>query len=226
MIFARYKGAAVDGFTPGKTYIARPEMEGSSVVGFGFLEIRDDSDRLFRVYPEKGQFDFLEEVYIVALRKTEFVKSGEVLVVDDAEDTPMKTRLRVKGRRWVDSKDYQILDRTNMGPGVVVCDKGDGAWVRVSRTDEALWIVTERDSSPCSNFRPPDEFLFPVSVPEDGGAGELLYEPLVTCLMAPEGDLTVGKRYRLVRTCSGGLWAVLNDYGEERDYLAERFRMG
>ena len=223
MIFARYKGAATEGFTPGRTYVARPEMDGSSVVGFEFLEMRDDSDRLQRVWPEKGQFEYLEEVYVVALRKTELAEAGEVLVADDAEDTPTQRKLKVNGEGMVDARDFVVLDGTNVAPRIVVCDRSDGAWVKVARTDEALWLMTDIDE----RFRSPEEFLFPVSAPAEGGPGELMYEPMVVCVMATgEADLTAGRRYRLVRTRQDGLWAVRNDAGEEKAYLAGRFRMG
>lgn len=218
MIFARYKGAEKEGFTPGRVYVAKPEMDGSSMVGFGFLEVVDDLGRVVRTVPGKDGFEYLEQVYAVVTRPFEDFSVGEVLALADASED--RKQFEVMGVGFHEADDMEVLDGTNVFPGVMVCDlQDDGRWKKVKRVDGALWVVVEGGSS---RFRSPEEFRFPVS--DDG---DMLVEPILTCLMATgEPGLTAGKRYYLLRTRSDGLWVVRDDKGEEKPYLAGRFKLG
>lgn len=218
MIFARYKGAARNGFMSGKTYVARPEMDGQSVVGFGFVELVDDHGEIVRVDPNKEQFEYLEEVYVVARQSFEDILAGEVLVADDA--TEDKSKLSVKGLGFRAASDLVVLDGTNVFPGVVACDESTGEWKKLLRVDEALWVMPEGGTM----MRSPEEFRFAVSQTD----GELMMEPLVTCVDV-EGldELTSGKRYYLVVSFRDkGMVSVRNDRGVLEEYAMDRFRMG
>jgi len=83
MIFARYKGNGKQ-FTPGKVYLATPEMNDAEMVGFKFLMIDSDSGPAIRVTPEDDSFEYLEEIYAVAVRPVEDLDPGEVVVINDA----------------------------------------------------------------------------------------------------------------------------------------------
>lgn len=218
MIFARYKGAAKNGFTTGKTYIAKPEVDDQAAVGFGFIEVVDDHGATVRVDPEKDQFEYVDEVYVVAVRPFEDVVAGDVLVADDADGD--RAKLNVKGMGYRAASDLAVLDGTNVFPGVVLCDLSTGEWVKVSRVDEALWVVLDGSSTK----RSPEEFRFAVSEVD----GEVMTEPLATCV--DESDdymLTKGRRYYLVFSLVGGvLVLVKNDCGELAAYFRARFRMG
>jgi len=218
MIFARYKGAAKNGFTPGRTYVSNAELDSPSVVFSGFVEIIDDHGVTVRVDPEKEQFEYLSEVYVVVVNEFEGYKRGSVLVVDDADEDRVK--FNVQGYGYRAASDLVILDGTNVFPGVVACDESTGEWKKLLRVDEALWVMPEGGSV----MRSPEEFTFAVS-DEDG---ELMMEPLVTCVETFNfGLVTKGKRYYLMVTNRGlGMVTIVNDAGVLEMYNADRFRMG
>lgn len=214
MIFARYKGAEADGFTAGRTYVAKPEMDDRELVGFGFVEVCNDRGEVVKVDPEQGQFEFVDEVYAVARKPLEDVARGEVVVVEDASEDRLQFVVKGSGFWKVDM--LVVLDGTNLSPGTSVCDRG--RWVKVSRVDEAMWIVVDGEDA----FRSPEEFRFAVSEEE----GELMVEPLVTCVMSQGKRLTAGRRYYLVESLSDGGVKLLDDDGALVECLADRFKMG
>ena len=218
MIFARYKGTERAGFTRGRTYLAKPEMEDKGLVGFGFLEVTDDGGIPARFDPEKEMFEFVEEVYAVVLSPMEGLERGEVVLCDDASDD--RTQLSVKGSGFWKADRLEVLDGTNVFPGLVVCHGATGRWVRVSRVDEALWVSPEG----WAEMRSPEEFRFAVS---EGDEPELMLGPFVRCVRA-EGcaDLTLGNRYCLVESGKDGGVVVRDDQGVVGEYSADRFRMG
>ena len=142
MMFARYKGAR-PGLTEGKVYIAKPQIEDNSMVGLGHLDIQDDDGKIIQIHPEdrtSGQFEFLEEIYAVAIEPFDGFVVGDVVVLSDATDSQQGILYNVKGSGYRDSASVCILDRTNVYPGVVVMEISTGNWVKVRMVDEALWV--------------------------------------------------------------------------------------
>lgn len=247
MIFARYIGAE-KGFTTGKVYPAKPEVESSDAVRFGFIELTNDAGEKVRVRPrvemveqpdgraiwaDRYDFEFLEEVYAVVVTPFDDLKKGQVVVVDEMETfegtkndggTWGRLVFGVKGVGFRSSDGLVLLDRTNVFPGLVVLEEGTGKWVRIKSVDECLWVVTEDRPE----RRSPEEFLF--SVDKDG---DLQVEPLVECVDDTGGGelgIVKGKHYRLlrqemeVRDGNYMVW-IVNDLGQETGYLASRFRV-
>jgi hypothetical protein len=178
----------------------------------------DDHGTTVKVDPEKEQFEYLDEVYVVARKRFEDIDAGEVLVADDASED--KSKLSVKGLGFRAADDLVVLDGTNVFPGVVVCDQSTGSWKKLLRVDEALWVMPEGGSM----MRSPEEFRFAVSQTD----GELMMEPLVTCVDVDGlAELTPGKRYYLVASLlDKGMVEVRNDRGVLEEYAVDRFRMG
>lgn len=197
-------------FTPGKVYLARPDMDGSETVCLDWFEVRTDDGVLVRLKSDDGAFEFLEEVYAVVLRHPVFGSlPGEVVVLDDADDS----LLSVKGKGLHQSDNFVILDRTNVFPGLVVLDS-TGQWKKVMRVDECLWIMVDGSDI----YRSPEEFRFAVS------GDDILVEPIVQCIMADgEPYLTKGKYYRLQWTKDSGTMVLHDDSGEIREFMSERF---
>ena len=220
MMFARYKGSRM-GMTEGKIYIAKPQMEENSVVGLSRLSVRDDDGKVVSVDPESGQFEFLSEVYAVVVKPFDGFLEGEVVVLDDAT---MKSHncdeilYSVKGLGCRNASSVNLLDRSNVYPGVTVMETVTGNWVKVRMVDEALWLRVG-DSEV---MRSPEEFRFAVA------DGDLMSEPVVKCLDASgEPNLTVG-RYYVVQTTmmASGCIVVRNDRGDIETYLENRFKLG
>jgi len=216
MIFARYKGATKTGLTEGKIYIALPEMDGQSVVGLDFLEIRDDDGRTIRIIPTKSQFEFLEEAYAVVVRPFDGFRVGTVVVVSDAQQLNDKMMLNIKNLGYHMMDDLILLDRTNVFPGLYLLDIKKQQWVKIQMVDEALWVVPEGENE----MRSLENFRFAVS------DGEILCEPVVTCVdTTGEPDLTKGRVY-VLKNEGPDVVGVVNDAGVLKIYLADRFRMG
>jgi hypothetical protein len=216
MLFVRYKGIPDlpsdrgKRFTPGKVYLARPDMDGSETVCLDWFEVTTDDGSKVRLKPDDGEFEFLEEVYAVVLRLPIFGSlPGEVVVLDDADDR----LLSVKGKGLCQADNFLILDRTNVFPGLIVLD-ATGQWKKVMRVDECLWMMVDGSDT----YQSPEDFRFAVS------GNDILVEPIVQCIMADgEPHITKGKYYRLQWTKNMGMMVLHDDLGEIREFMSERF---
>ena len=224
MSFARYAGAAkgIYDLVPGKVYRAKSAMGGSASGGgmsvmvpgmSGWLHVTVDGLK-------EGKWEVAEKAYAVVLRADlEDFDKGEVAVVTDwSEDG----KLEVEGLGYVAQDGLELLDRTNVFPGIRVMETwgGTGLWKRVVAVDDALWVRVNGE------FKSPEEFVFPVS-----WDGDLLTEPLVTCLstqwaFSEQKGLTKGRKYYLEQTEKEGKVVVTADDGKTWAYPGELFRMG
>lgn len=212
MIFARYRGLAGDGnFTKGKTYLARPQLDGTDAVDFDSLYMIDNDGKRIVIDPDNERFEYFEKVYAVLLREVKERPQGSVVVADEiSQDGDL---LRVRDIGYLKMKILEILDETNLVPGMWVMDMKTGIWTMVERVDERMWIMPDG----FSKMRSPDEFCFAVS------DGDLVVEPLVRCIdnEGTEG-LTVGALYRLTMS-KDGMVGIVNDEEHNMSYLETRF---
>lgn len=221
MIFIR-NTLKLDNVTLGKVYPAKPEIESGNTVNFGIIELTDDNGKTMRITPSTSMandhpgFEFLQEVYAVVVKPFEDFNKGEVVVVDDADITGDGVLFyRVIGTGFQHADSMVLLDQTNVIPGMLIRDNNTGFWVKVKSVDECLWVVVEGVSGRCS----PDGFKFAVD-----GDGDILIEPTVVCVdKTGYTDLTVGKRYQLLQEHDNELSLLINDLGEEKWYLSNRF---
>jgi len=216
MIFARYKGASKE-LTEGKVYVARPEMDEKSMVGFGFLNATDDAGKPIRIDPNSEQWEFLSEVYAVVVRPFEGFVGGEVVVVDDA-DINGSCLYNIKGLGYRSASGLILLDRTNVFPGMMVMEKTTGCWKKIRTVDEGLGVSVDGSDG----RRSPDDFRFAVA------DGDVLMEPVVTCVDTTGlADLTEGRYYVLTKTDPDGRYVMLaDDSGSVGEFMPERFKMG
>ena len=236
MIFARYIGTDKR-FTVGKVYLAKPEFEDSSIANFGFIEVDDDSGERVRVnrrakmVPSEGRmifehrwdFEFLEEVYAVVTKPFNNLMVSQVVVVEDvAESTEgNKTGLlfSIKGKGFLNSDGFVILDHTNVYPGVMILDLRDGVWGKIRTVDECLWVTVDGGGP----RRSPEYFRF--AIDRDG---DIMVEPKVECIdAAGVQGLTKGNFYYIVREkmeSNQRMLVVVSDVGLEVGYFDDRFR--
>lgn len=218
MIFAKYKGpmAAGENLTLGKIYVGLPEMEDDDTVDFGFFTIVDDTGGTIKTTVAEGKCDYLQSVYAVlvsdTVAKAQGARLGEVVVVEAISGDHEFVRLAGDGCWKLDN--FEILDKTNLYPDMVVLDKWSGEWVRVVMVNESMHIST------VGAFRPPTEFRFAVS------GGSVLSRPCVVCFSDSGQALTRGNHYCLTKTSDGAVtfYMVINDDGKEVEYLADRFK--
>lgn len=220
MIFARYTGPDINGggyFFPGKIYFGKPEIEEEDVVSMDFITIKDENGKPFRVFPNEGRFEFLDEVYAVALHPLDEYEAGDVMTLDGGEING-DIFVHIKGFALRKASDVEVLDKTNVNPGIVIQDLNTGIWQPIGRVDECLWVVVQGQDT----FRAPTEFKFVVS-----HDGELMSLPMVKCINI-DGiqGLTEGKIYMLKRTSRDGNYIIDNDEGIEESYLPSRFKIG
>lgn len=201
--------------TPGKIYFGKPDLDDAEISDLDWFELTDDAGKVARLKPEDGRFEFPNEVYAVALEPFGDFERGEVVTVDDVSSEGNFVSVQGVGYRRVES--VVVLDRTNLFPGVAVMDGSTGCWREVVAVDECMWIAIE----PRGIQRAPTEFRFAVA------DGEVMIKPLVKCVSAEgEPGLTVGKRYYLKKVGRDGIWTVMSDDGEEREYSQDRFIWG
>jgi hypothetical protein len=218
MIFAKYKGPLAEGenLTVGKIYVGVPEMDDDDTVDFGFFTIEDDMGRGIRTTVAEGKFEYLSQAYAVVVGApmvdARMAKLGDAIEVGAIAGD--KEFIRVKDDGCWKLSNFEILDKTNLYPDMVILDLKTNQWVRVSAVNESMWISTGEV------FRPPTEFKFAVS------DGSVLVRPCVVCVTDSADGLTKGKHYYLTKASLGAnnFYAVINDDGKEAEYLAERFK--
>ena len=218
MIFAKYKGPTETGesLTLGKIYIGVPDMDDDDTVDFGFFDIEDDAGKKVRATVADGKFEYLSQVYAVVVGEpivqAKMAKFGDVIEIDAIAGDKEFVRVRRDGC-W-NTSNFEILDKTTLYPDMTVLALKTGLWVRVSMVNESMWISTGAE------FRSPLGFRFAVS------DGSILVKPCVICVNDEGQSLTKGKRYYLSHTLTGAttFYTVVNDAGQESEYLAERFK--
>lgn len=235
MIFARCvraeKGA---GLTVGRIYIANPEFDMSDVTSFRSIEVMSDTGEKIKVVLPSAEerdggvsplcdFEFLEEVYAVVTKKlpSDEFKIGQVVVVEDVEffqpdGTWSRLVYEVKGFGFRSSHCLVLLDHTNVMPGMTLKREATGGWVKVRAVDECLWVMLEGETQ---GRHSPEEFLFGVD-----SDGDILISPVMECIMGDGKSLTTGNLYYPLRDGQNGCVVVVNDNGEEAEYLTSRFK--
>lgn len=212
MIFARYigeDGPAEPCLTPGKIYLADNGGGTTDVLDDSTVALTDDCGNRVKVDTSAGQFEFLAEVYAVVVRMVGNYDKGQAVVVTDADDAG--EYFQVDGR-YYKATNFELLDRTNLRPGIMVQMPGSGKWVKVMSVTEKMELrVGERDLLPT-------DFRFAV------GNGGVLAEPMVKCVSdeGTNGELTVDCLYRVVGTEETTLQLV-NNHGKTESYLLSRF---
>ena len=215
MIFVRFKGPSIGPgrFSEGKVYFARPEVNAGNTLGLDELEVVDDEDSRIRMDPDKGLFEFLDEVFAVIVHPFDEYEVGEVVILDEiGTDGDF---IRVKGTGYRQVSDVSILDRTTLYPGVCVMELATGRWHEVSSVDECMWLTIKG----ADRGRAPTEFRFLVS------GGDIQMEPIVECIDDTGSEwLKAGHFYRLVQMdWDEGTVLILNESGQEEEFLASRF---
>ena len=89
-----------------------------------------------------------------------------------------------------------------------------GDWKKITRLDENVNLCLSDEPEGCVHA--PFHYMFPVG--NDG----ILAEPILTCIKPEEGELTLGRLYSPLHE-GDGLVTVVNDAGEEKPYMTERF---
>lgn len=208
MIFARYIGPEAPNWTRGKIYFALPGFEDQTAVDDEEICLQDDHGDWQEVKTAAGWFSFPACVYAVCLKPLGTLVKGEVVKVCNVSDEFFE----VDGHGYLQSSHFEILDLTNVAVGNMVRDAG--TWKKITRLDENVNFALEVTQG--SKLYAPTFFVFPVS--SDG----ILAEPILTCVKPEEGELTAGRSYSPLHE-EDGLVTVVNDAGEEKLYMLERF---
>jgi hypothetical protein len=146
MFFALYMGGKNKSggkFTKGRIYLAG-EGYHHDAVKVDDVATEDDEGRKVQLDLEDGTFTFLEEVFAVWLGegpRPDGLNPGEVCVLDDAYlegDVPM---VNVKSVGYRKLEYFEILDHTNMYPGVYVQDNVAGEWREILYVDDCFWFL-------------------------------------------------------------------------------------
>lgn len=223
MIFARYIGGGGPGsFVKKKTYVIQKE-EGDAVNLNDVCILDEEGERVCFNPEEDHRFEFCEKVFGVLLKEFRGLpwKRGKVVVIDDAASSKKGTFFGVEspGKEvFLDDSYFQILDHSNIVPGMEVKDVETGAWLRIERVSGAMWVQVHGSD----DLRPLTDYQLAVS------DGEIDMIRLAKCINdAGISTLTKDKQYRVVceRECiRGGSWIEIeSDDGCIYIYDVERF---
>jgi len=212
IIFARYIGPEAPNWTKGKIYFAMPGFEQQTAVDAEDIRLQDDDSKWQEVKTNSMLFVFPRCVHAACLKPIGSLVKGEVVRVCNMSDEFFS----VDGHGYLQADHFEILDLTNVAVGNMVRDAG--TWKKITRLDEAvnLCLSDAPEGMQGSELHAPTYFVFPVS--SDG----ILAEPILTCIKPEAGELTVGRSYSPLQE-EDGLVTVVNDLGEEKQYMTERF---
>lgn len=211
MIFTRYigeEGRIEPCLTPGKVYMA-DNGGASDALDDTVVSLVNDCGERVAIPTGDGKFEFLAEVYAVVVRAVANYERGQVVIVADADDDGY---FQVDGR-FFKSDSFEVLDRTNLRPGIMVEMLASHEWVKVTSVSETMQMrVGDRDCLP-------SDFRFAV------GNGGVLMEPMVKCVSSEglDGELTVGCLYRVLSANENDTLKIINNNGKPDIYMASRF---
>lgn len=216
MIFARCIDESEDKcLTPGKVYLAQSGLAGESAYDAEVVTLVNDCGERVNVRTGDGRFEFLPQVYAVCVRPAGNWDLGDVGLVDDADEDG--EFFRVNGA-YMKADCFELLDQTNVRPGVCVMLRSTGAWLRITSVNERLECTLDGEGG--GIMHPPCDFRFAV------GGGGIMAEPRVLCVNANDtgGKLTEGRLYLVGCTLENGTRLLVRDNtGEMGGYLASRF---
>jgi hypothetical protein len=214
VIFARYIGPEAPNWTKGKIYFAMPGFEQQTAVDAEDIRLQDDDSTWQEIKTEARLFVFPSCVHAVCLKPLGSLVKGEVVRVCNMSDEFFS----VDGHGYLQADHFEILDWTNVAVGNTVREVSTGHWKKITRLDEAvnLCLSDAPDGMQGSELHAPTYFVFPV------GSDGILAEPILTCIKPEAGELTVGRSYSPLQE-EEGLVTVVNDLGEEKQYMMERF---
>jgi hypothetical protein len=210
MIFARYIGPEAPNWTKGKIYFALPGFEEQTAVDAEDIRLQDDHGAWQEVKTAARWYVFPSCVYAVCLKPLGSLVKGEVVKVCNVSDEFFS----VDGHGYLQADHFEILDLTNVAVGNTVREISTGDWKKITRLDESVNLCLSDEPEGCVHT--PTFFVFPVG--NDG----ILAEPILTCIKPEEGELTLGRSYSPLHE-EDGLVTVVNDAGEEKLYMTERF---
>jgi len=146
MFFALYMGGKRESggtFTKGKIYLAG-EGYHHDAVKVDDVAVEDDEGNKIRLDLDDGTFTFFNEVFAVWLGEgpqPDSLNPGEVCVLDNAYLEDGKPMVNVKDVGYRKLEYFEILDHTNMYPGVFVQDNVTGEWHEILYVDECFWLL-------------------------------------------------------------------------------------
>jgi len=211
MKFMRCTALTTEGeFTVGRIYAVKDEMETDAKTDDRFMIVDDNDERLKMKYSDRC-FERVMTVYGVWVCEDGNFDAGEVLSITGVDGQ----FLEVAGYGYFGGDCIELLDATNLRPGIVVCDEENGQWRKVSRVDEDFNVSI--DGNP-EEFRSVAGFSLAVV---DGAVVDF---PVLYCIDAngKPGELTVGESYLPVAR-EGAIVTLKNDAGEEKGYGMDRF---
>jgi hypothetical protein len=216
MIFAIFRGNkdkdGLGSFTAGRLYVASPEVDDCQVIEIKKLHVTDDNGDSIWIEPNNERFDYPQEVYGVVLKEIGNMSTGDVVVVDGADDGGKFASVR--GIGYIRSDNIQLLDMTIVKPRMWVHNKRSLRWERIRRVDECMRILTDQED----DMLDPQNFCFPII---DGDLGTV---PFLRCVDAH--GITGVNEGGIYRACglddSGGL-VVEDDEGNERSFHPDHF---
>jgi len=143
MMFVRHNGnrSGEGRFTKGKTYVAGIFEEGAAV-SLGSMTLTDDSGREVREGTESGRLDFMQFVYAVVVKPSNGLRLGDVVRLDETSPDGKMFRLGGVGCYYATDM-FEILDWTNVVPGMRVMMLSSSEWVTVERINESIWLFLE-----------------------------------------------------------------------------------
>lgn len=215
MIFARYKGPLNDTrFIFGKLYPADESYSSSSVQDADHIRVTTETGQKVMVKTEDGFFEYFSKVYAAVVRPVAVFERGQVVLISDSDD--VGEYYKVDNGNFYRSSTFELLDKTNVVPGIFVLNIKSGCWMKVLRVDELLNLA---GADGC--MKPVVDFRFAV------GNGGILNEPMLKCINCTgvENELTEGHFYRVESVPFGenNIVHVQNNLGVSALYLTTRF---
>jgi len=192
MKFARYAqtNEGPHAFTIGKIYLAYETAKHEGSADYSRFTITNDDEERVTIETDNNEFKYMDKVYGVWISDNldysdGTLTKGTCFLIDGADGD----MLHIENIGNFQATNFEVLDRTNLYPGVKVLNMETLEWTDIARVDDSEWISLRSK---------PDQRMAPRSVMFAVGSGGILEKPLAICNDSSGwASLVEGRTYEL-----------------------------
>ena len=216
MKFARYAHTnEPQDFTIGKIYLAYETAKHEGSADFSRFTVTNDNEERVTIETDNNEFKYMDKVYGVWISDNldytdGTLTRGTCFLIDGAD----RDMFHIENIGNFQAINFELLDKSNLYPGVKVLNLETSKWTDVARVDDSGWISLKSE---------PDERKAPRSVMFAVGSGGILEKPLAICNNASGSTLVEGRTYELIEMNSKINTVVVESDDGNVSCMADRF---
>ena len=193
MKFARYAQTnKPQDFTIGRIYLAYETAKHEGSADFSRFTVTNDNEERVTIETDNNEFKYMDKIYGVWISDNldytdGTLTRGTCFLIDGAD----RDMFHIENIGNFQATNFELLDKSNLYPGVKVLNLETSEWTNVARVDDSDWISLKSE---------PEQRRAPRSVMFAVGSGGILEKPLAICNNASDLPLIKNRTYELIET--------------------------